>query len=49
MAGPSKSSVASGTKAQLKAIGEALKQQNFDEAIQKARDVLETDPKSYQS
>ncbi|CAK7266308.1 Superkiller protein 3 [Sporothrix epigloea] len=49
MAGPSKSGVASGTKAQLKAIGEALKQQNFDEAIQKARDVLETDPKSHQA
>ncbi|CAK7266032.1 Superkiller protein 3 [Sporothrix epigloea] len=49
MAGPNKPSVASSTKAQLKAIGEALKQQNFDEAIQKARDVLETDPKSYQA
>ncbi|CAK7222222.1 Superkiller protein 3 [Sporothrix bragantina] len=39
----------SGAKAQLKAIGEALKQQRFDEAIQQARDVLETDSKSYQA
>ncbi|CAK7201910.1 Superkiller protein 3 [Sporothrix eucalyptigena] len=50
MTPPKKSSSAtSGAKAQLKAIGEALKQQKFDEAIQQARDVLETDPKSYQA
>ncbi|CAK7208833.1 Superkiller protein 3 [Sporothrix curviconia] len=50
MAGPKKpGSAASGAKAQLKAIGEALKQQKFDEAVQQARDVLEADPKSYQA
>lgn len=42
-------SAASGAKAQLKAIGELLKQQKFDEAAQQARDVLEADPKSYQA
>ncbi|OAA54539.1 antiviral protein [Niveomyces insectorum RCEF 264] len=36
-------------KAQLKAIGEALKQQQYAEATQQARDVLEADPKNYQA
>ncbi|EFX00944.1 antiviral protein [Grosmannia clavigera kw1407] len=38
-----------GAKAQLKAIGEALRQQKYDEAIQQARDVLEADSKNYQA
>lgn len=42
-------SAASGSKAQLKTIGEALRQQNFDDAAQRARDVLEDDPNSYQA
>ena len=42
-------SAASGAKAQLKAIGELLKQQKFDDAAQQARDVLESDSKSYQA
>ncbi|ERT02731.1 superkiller protein 3 [Sporothrix schenckii 1099-18] len=50
MAGPKKPVIAaSGAKTQLKAISELLKQQKFDDAAQQARDVLESDPKSYQA
>ncbi|ESZ96656.1 hypothetical protein SBOR_2966 [Sclerotinia borealis F-4128] len=39
----------SGTKATLKAINAAVKSQNYDEAIQQARNLLNSDPKSYQA
>jgi superkiller protein 3 len=37
------------TKALLKAVGEAIRQGKFDDAIQKANEVLEKDPKNYQA
>lgn len=37
----------SGTKALLKAINEAIKQQKWDEAITAAEDVFQKDPKNY--
>ncbi len=39
----------SSTKALLKAAGEAIKQQKFDDAIEKSKEVLQKDPKSYQA
>ncbi len=49
MAGAKKPGAASGVKAQLKAIGDALKQQKFDDAAEQARTVLEADAKNYQA
>jgi superkiller protein 3 len=37
----------SGTKALLKGINEAIKQQKWDEAIEAAEDVFQKDPKNY--
>jgi superkiller protein 3 len=37
------------TKALLKAVGEAVKQQKWDNAIQGANDVIAKDPKNYQA
>jgi superkiller protein 3 len=37
----------SGTKALLKAINEAIKQQKWDEAIAAAEDVFQKDAKNY--
>lgn len=39
----------SGTKALLKAINDALKQQKWDVAIEAAEDVFQKDPKNYQA
>ncbi|AEO59944.1 hypothetical protein MYCTH_2308658 [Thermothelomyces thermophilus ATCC 42464] len=39
----------SGTKALLKGINEAIKQQKWTEAIEAAEDVLQKDPKNYQA
>ncbi|OHW90817.1 antiviral protein [Colletotrichum incanum] len=39
----------SGAKAALKAIGESVKQQKWDDAIQKATEFLENEPKNYQA
>ncbi|XEV06608.1 hypothetical protein FSHL1_011895 [Fusarium sambucinum] len=39
----------SGTKAALKGINDAIRQQKFDDAVSKARDLLEKDPKNYQA
>ncbi|KAB8292984.1 hypothetical protein EYC80_007348 [Monilinia laxa] len=39
----------SGTKAALKAINAAVQSQKYDEAIQQARNLLNSDPKSYQA
>ncbi|KAK1472879.1 tetratricopeptide [Colletotrichum cuscutae] len=39
----------SGAKAVLKAIGDSVKQQKWDDAIQKATDFLEREPKNYQA
>jgi superkiller protein 3 len=39
----------SGAKAALKVIAAAIKAQKYDEAIQEARKLLLTDPKSYQA
>ncbi|WYZ34104.1 hypothetical protein EsH8_I_000380 [Colletotrichum jinshuiense] len=39
----------SGAKAALKAIGDAVKQQKWDDAIQKASEFIDRDPKSYQA
>ena len=39
----------SGAKALLKAVNEAIKQQKYDDAIEKANEVLQKDPKSYQA
>ncbi|KAF6809425.1 antiviral protein [Colletotrichum sojae] len=39
----------SSVKVALKAVGECVKQQKWDDAIQKASDVLERDPKNYQA
>lgn len=39
----------SGTKAALKAINAAVQSQKYNEAIQQARDLLKSDPKSYQA
>lgn len=36
-------------KIQLKAIADSLKQEKFDDAADKARDVLENDSKNYQA
>lgn len=38
----------SGSKAALKAINDAIRTQNFDDAITKAQDLVDKDPKSYQ-
>jgi hypothetical protein len=37
------------TKAQLKAAGEAIKAQKWDEAIQIARSIISKDAKNYQA
>lgn len=39
----------SGTKALLKAINDAIKQQKWDAAIETAEDVFQRDPKNYQA
>lgn len=39
----------SGTKALLKAINEAIRQQKWDDAIEAAKDVFQKDPKNYQA
>ncbi|KAJ9148613.1 Tetratricopeptide [Pleurostoma richardsiae] len=39
----------SGTKAALKAIGEAVRAQKFDDAIQQAQDFLQKEQKNYQA
>ncbi|KAF5227766.1 hypothetical protein FAUST_11556 [Fusarium austroamericanum] len=39
----------SGTKAALKGINDAIRQQKFDDAVSKARDLLEKDSKNYQA
>lgn len=36
------------SKAALKAINEAVKQQKFDDVIKKSRELVQNDPKSYQ-
>lgn len=36
-----------GNKAQIKAIAEAIKGKQFDDAIEQSRDVLKSDPKNY--
>lgn len=38
----------SGAKAALKAINDAIRTQDFDDAITKAQSLVEKDPKSYQ-
>ena len=38
----------SSAKALLKAVGDAIKQQKFDDAIDKAKEALVKDSKSYQ-
>ena len=38
----------SNSKALLKAINDAIRQQKFDDAIEKAQDFLKKEPKSYQ-
>jgi superkiller protein 3 len=38
----------SGTKALLKAVNEAIKQQKWDAAIEAAEEVLQKDGKNYQ-
>ena len=38
----------SSAKALLKAVGDAIKQQKFDDAIDKINQVLQKDPNSYQ-
>lgn len=38
----------SGSKAALKAINDAIRSQDFDDAITKAQNLVEKDPKSYQ-
>lgn len=38
----------SGTKAALKAINDAIRQQKFDDAVSKARELIEKDSKNYQ-
>jgi superkiller protein 3 len=37
----------SSSKAQLKAIGDAVKKDQFDVAVSKAKALLEADPKNY--
>jgi superkiller protein 3 len=37
----------SSSKTALKAIGAAIKAQNYDEAVQQSRNLLASDPKSY--
>lgn len=37
------------SKAALKAIADAVKQQKFDDAIQQAQDLLQKDAKNYQA
>ena len=50
MAGAKKpGSVSAVAKIQLKAIADALKQEKFDDAAERARDVLENDSKNYQA
>lgn len=39
----------SGTKATLKAINDAIRQQKFEDAVSKAKELLEKDPKNYQA
>jgi superkiller protein 3 len=39
----------SGTKAALKGINDAIRQQKFDDAVSKARDLVEKDSKNYQA
>jgi superkiller protein 3 len=39
----------SGTKAALKAINDAIRQQKFDDAVTKAQELLEKDSKNYQA
>jgi superkiller protein 3 len=39
----------SGPKAALKAIGAAIKSQNYDDAVQEAQKLLASGPKSYQA
>jgi superkiller protein 3 len=39
----------SSTKALLKAIGDTVKQQKYDEAIQQAESFLQKDSKNYQA
>ena len=39
----------SGTKAALKAINDAIRQQKFDDAVSKAKELMEKDPKNYQA
>jgi superkiller protein 3 len=38
----------SGSKAILKSINDAIKQQKFDDAIEKAETFLKKEPKNYQ-
>lgn len=38
----------SAMKAALKAINDAIRQNKLDDAIQKSKDLLDKDPKSYQ-
>ncbi|EPE03640.1 antiviral protein [Ophiostoma piceae UAMH 11346] len=50
MAGAKKpGGVSAVAKIQLKAIADALKQEKFDDAVERARDVLENDSKNYQA
>ena len=37
------------TKAALKSINDAVREKNYDDAIQKARELLKKDPKHYQA
>lgn len=37
----------SAAKAQLRAVGEAIKKEQFDSAVAKAKALLEGDPKNY--
>lgn len=39
----------SSSKAQLKAIGDAIREQQFDDAIEKADVFLKKEPKNYQA
>lgn len=39
----------SSLKAQLKSIGDFIKQSKWDDAIQKAQDVLESDTRNHQA
>ena len=48
-ASPAQQNTMSGSKAVLKAINDAVRQQKFDDVISKAQDFLKKEPKNYQA